>query len=105
MTDFPTALLALVTGFGALTIWSVELVRVLVDRRNGRERRSSWLVMCLTAMVVSVGTLASAMAIGMARGVVILAIDPMVLSFVASIGRGALFTAGVLVLLSPRPER
>ena len=103
MNETPWAtFLALATGVGALIMWVIVLVQSVVRRRTGEERRASWLIMPITAILVSIGALASAVAMG--QGMLGLAIEGPILTLLASAGRGALFTAAVLVLLAPHPE-
>jgi len=103
MTETPWAtFLALATGLGALIMWAIVLIQALVRRRTGVERRASWIVMPATAIVVSIGTLASAVAMG--QGMLDVVIEGPILTLLASIGRGALFTAAVLVLIAPKAK-
>jgi hypothetical protein len=90
------------TGLGALVMWVIVLIQALNRRRAGVERRATWVVMPATAIVVSIGTLASAVAMG--QGMLDFVIEGPILTLLASVGRGALFTAAVLVLLAPHPE-
>ena len=88
---------ALVTGTSAVIIWAAVFARSVRAYRRGNERRH-WVVMPTTALLASLGTLASAIGYAMQRGVVVIDVNPEVLSMVASMGRGALLMAGIIVL-------
>ena len=95
--------IALLSGVLAALVWVIVLVRVLVALCQGRERRATWLVMAVFATLASIG--ASASALAMSRGLIGVQVDPVLLSFIASVGRGALIAAGVIVLTTYRPGR
>ena len=102
-TRFP--LLAIMTGLGSTVAWGLVLVREFWAVRHGVERRgSSWLIMPISAFLVSIGTLASAIGFAIVRGVIQLDIDVDTLSVISSMGRGALLMAGLIVLTSYRPR-
>jgi ABC-type transport system involved in cytochrome c biogenesis permease subunit len=97
--------LAILTGLGSMLAWGLVLVREFWAVRYGVERRgSSWLIMPISAFLVSIGTLASAIGFAILRGVITLDIDPDTLSIVSSMGRGALLMAGLIVLTNYRPR-
>ena len=108
MIDFDPRLpiIALLTGSASAVIWALVLVREFLALRQGKERRgASWLIMPLSAFIVSIGTLASALGFAAQRGVVVIAVSGDTLSLIASMGRGALLAAGIIVFLTLRPPR
>jgi energy-converting hydrogenase Eha subunit E len=103
-TRFPY--LALITGIAATIMWGVVLFRSIRARREGMEHRgAAWFVMPLSAFIVSIGTLASALGFAIQRGAIDIDISSDTLSLIASMGRGALAAAGAIVLASYRPRR
>lgn len=93
------AALAMLTGSVAVLTWSVILGRTLAARLTGCERRRQFsLVMPLAALLTALGFTASAWAYAQGFGGLPY-IDRDILTLTASIGRGALATAGILVLL------
>lgn len=100
-----TVLVALTTGFGSVLVWSGVLVRSVRAYRARVEHRALWLAMPVSALIVSVGTLSSAIGYAIQRGVIVLDIDPNVLSLVASMGRGALFMAGLIAAAAYAPPK
>ena len=98
-------ILALASGALAVVVWLVVLVRTFRAREAGLERRRApSLVMPISALIVSFGTLASAVGFANQRGFLIMAIDADALSLVSSMGRGALVAAGLIYLFSYRPR-
>ena len=95
--------IGLVVGSAAVGVWSLVLVRSLWAWRTVEERRASYVVMAGTAFLASIGTLASAVGFAVQRGVLELAVNPDVLSAIASMGRGALLTGGLIVATHYRP--
>ena len=99
-------ILALVTGFGAMLVWGIVMVRAVWAWRVGIEHRGmAWLIMPLGAFLAALGTVASAIGFAAQRGLVIINIDPDALSLVSSMGRGALLMSGLIVLAHYRPRR
>ncbi len=90
--------LGLASGAAAVCLWLVIFTATLRDVYCHRERRWSWVLMSGTALVASIGTLASAIGYGMQSGVIVLDIYQPLWSLVASVGRGALLAAGAIVL-------
>ena len=102
MTDW-TASIALATGIGSVVMWAVVLVREML--RVGTERRRNWWGIPALALVVSVGVLASAVASGgWVIGIDLDSTSRTALTLIASVGRGALLTAAVLMLIAPHPR-
>jgi len=97
--------IALATGGLAVIVWTILLVRSIWAYRDERERRWHWLVMPTVGVLASLGTLASALGFAMQRGVFTeFAADPILLSFVSSMGRGALAMGGLVALMLYRPR-
>ena len=103
--DPAVPVIALGSGAGAVLIWAVVLIRSLIAYRVHAERRRPGLVMPIAALVTAIGTLASATALATSRGTISLGIDPNTFSLIASMGRGALLMAGLIVLAHMRVER
>ena len=59
-------------------------------------------MMAGTALLASIGTLASSIGYGMQQGVIVLDIPQPWFSLIASMGRGALLAAGAIVLTHTR---
>lgn len=97
--------LGLASGTAAVTIWTVVLVRSLRDWRRRDERRVTWVMMAGTALLASIGTLSSSIGYGMQSGVIFLDVPQPLFSFIASVGRGALIMAGLIVLTHARPPK
>jgi hypothetical protein len=97
--------LGLVTGLAAVAIWTIVFVRSVLDWSRRDERRVTWLVMAGTALLAAIGTLASSIGFGMQVGVIHLDIPQFLFSFIASVGRGALLMAGLIVLTHARPPK
>lgn len=103
--NFPQheAALALVLSGLSIFVWSILLGRCLAHRMHHKERRGGTSVMYLVGVIVSVGFFASAF--GFAQNTDLVEpdlISPTVLTFVASIARGALFMGGLLLLVANR---
>ena len=104
MTD-TVPVIALTTGFGAFFVWCLVLLRTIIAWSRGCERRTSWVLVPVTSVIVSAGMLASSLAFGISSGVVVIEIDAGVLSLIASMGRGAMLAAGAIVLAEYHPNR
>jgi hypothetical protein len=91
-------LTGLVTGMAATVLWALLLVRVLLHRHSGIERRASWVLMCGTALLASLGALASAIGSAQTIGTIDWGIDYYTLVFFTNVGRGALAMAAALLL-------
>ena len=96
--------IALATAVAAIVAWSWVLVRSLRAMQIHHERRPMWVVMPISALVVSIGTLASAIGLAQFAGTIDLAIDADTLGIISSMGRGALLMAGVIAAATYRPE-
>jgi hypothetical protein len=96
--------LGLLTATGATLIWAVVFVRSARAYLVHAEHRLTWLTMASGAFLASVGTLASAIGFAVQRGILPAdVVSPDVWSFIASVGRGALLMAGLIVLTHYRP--
>jgi hypothetical protein len=103
ISDGFAAALSIATALGAVVVWGIELVRSLNAYRTGKEERChAWLIMPLAAFVTALGMSASALAFSASRGFN-LSLDPVALSLIASMGRGALFVSGLIILTHYRP--
>ena len=105
---FSTVLpLGLFLSGASVLVWSVLLGYHLVNRY--RERRRVATLMYLTGVIVSVGTFASSFGFAISSGAIsfgeLNAQLQTIVSFVASIGRGALLMAGILLLATHITER
>lgn len=97
--------IALISGFFAVAAWTLLLARSVWAYRMAAERRWAWLVMPLVGLLASLGTLAAAFGFAASRGIIgPLWLDPTTLSFISSIGRGALAAGGLIALLMYRPR-
>jgi hypothetical protein len=96
---------ALSSGVAAVVVWALVFVRSLIARRRRVEQRVSFVLMSATALLASVGALASSIGFAVSMGTLDWAISRDLLAFVSSIGRGALFMAGMIVLTHYRPPR
>ncbi len=96
---------ALTTGALAALVWSVVFCRSVNALRRGVEHRKSYVLMSGTALIASVGTLASSVGFAIQRGAIPEFIPPDVLSVVASAGRGALLMAGLILVTHYRPPQ
>lgn len=105
MNSVAAVYLGLASGLAAVVIWSVVFVRSMLDWSRRDERRVTWLLMAGTALLASIGTLASSIGYGMQIGVVDLDVPQPIFSFIASLGRGALLAAGAIVLTHARPPK
>lgn len=86
-------MVAIVVSLVAVAAWAAVLI---AQARADDERRTS-LMMPVTALIASLGTLASALGFAQQTGTLTLNIDPQILTLVASMGRGALAAAGIIV--------
>ena len=84
MSSEAAVYLGLASGAAAVCLWLVIFGRTLLDLRHHRERRAPWVLMAGTALLASVGTLASAIGYGMQTGVIVLDIWQPTFSFIAS---------------------
>lgn len=96
---------ALVTGSMAAVIWAVVLVRSVRAWLDGVEHRASYVLMAGTAFLASVGTLASAIGYAIQRGAIPEIVPPDLMSFIASVGRGALLMGGLILVTHYRPPK
>ena len=87
-------LIAIGASVIAIIAWGLVLVRSLLER----DQRKLSLMMPVTALMASLGTLASALGFAQYAGVIDISISPQVLALVSSMGRGALAAAGIIVL-------
>ena len=94
---------ALAVGLAATAVWSVVLVRSVHAWRTGIEHRSSYVLMSGIAWMASMGTLASAIGFAMQRGAIPDTAPPDFMSFLASVGRGALLMGGIIIATHYRP--
>jgi hypothetical protein len=94
---------ALAIGAAAAAVWSVVLVRSVRAWRAGIEHRASYVVMAGTAWLASIGTLASAVGFAIQRGAIPEVVPPDLMTLIASIGRGALLTGGLVIVTHYRP--
>jgi hypothetical protein len=97
--------IGLLVGGLAVVIWAIILVRALLEWKHQQERRMAWVMMAGTAFLASVGTLSSSIGFGIQSGVLDLNVSQPALSFIASVGRGALVMGGLIVLTHARPPK
>lgn len=102
MTNDFAVWLGLLFGGMAVGIWSIVFIRTMRDWRHQDERRAQWVMMAGTALLASIGTLSSSIGFGIQAGVLDVNLSQPALSFVASLGRGALVMAGLIVLTHGR---
>jgi hypothetical protein len=93
----------MVTGTAAVVIWALVLVRSLAAFVDNVEHRATFVMMAGAALLASVGSLASSIGYAIQRGVIAVDVPPDALSFIASLGRGALLMAGLIVATHYRP--
>jgi hypothetical protein len=96
-------IVAVATASLAALVWAVVLARSARAWGRGVEHRSSYVLMAGTAFIASVGTLASSVGFAMQRGLLPEFVSPDAMSFVASVGRGALLMAGLILVTHYRP--
>ena len=96
--------LALITGACATLVWFVVVLRVLEAIARRKEHRTTYIGLIIMGLLVALGTLASALGSAMVRGEIVLDIDRDTISLIASMGRGALLMAGVIVLTTYHPS-
>lgn len=104
MTDLSAeALMALLLSGIAVFLWSVLVGRCFVRR----QWRLVNLVMYIVGLLASVGSFASAWGFAMSLDGLssFPDLDPIVVTMVASIGRGALLMGGLILLILGRPIR
>jgi hypothetical protein len=87
------------TGMIAVTLWAVLMLRVLLFRYRGVERRASWVLMSGTALLASIGALAAAIGSAQTLEVVPSLVPYAVLVFLTNVGRGALAMAALILLI------
>jgi hypothetical protein len=93
MNETPAAeFVALVTGIGAVLIWTTLLFLTVRHHKRGAA-----LSMALVGTLASFGACASALAFAGQLSEA-LRVSPQALTFVASMGRGALIMGGLIVL-------
>lgn len=97
--------LALTIATGAVVVWGWVFFRTIKAYVAGSEHRLVWLTMAVGALLASVGTLASAIGFAVQRGFLPSVVPPDTWSFIASMGRGALLMAGLIVLTHYRPPK
>lgn len=94
----PTAI-GIAVSIAAVVIWSYLLLRSAA--KYGHEQRRLWFAMPVGGLIASVGTLASAWAgYASVHGIVF---DPVAISFIASMGRGALLMGGIVAIFYYQP--
>lgn len=103
MIEMPGAWAALIVSGAAVLVWGALMGRVVT---GSREPRVAFLAMPAVGLVASIGTFASALGYGMSSGLIPDGALPSDwLTFVASMGRGALLMGGLMVLLSYHPPK
>lgn len=97
---------ALFASLAAIVVWVLVLIRVfaLAIWRDD-DRRFTAFMMPLVGLIASVGTLASAIGYAQQIGSLDWHIPNDTLTFVASMGRGALLIGGLMVLIAYHPRR
>lgn len=109
MTDFTGPVVgAIATSIVALVVWTAVVIRIYwCSNKTHTERRFSTTVMPLVGWVATLGTLASAIGFAQSAGVYDFGLDRGTLTFIASMGRGALLMGGIMVLVyySPKPRK
>ncbi len=94
--------LAIITSLGAITVWGVLFVRTVRHRKHKERRRewhAMWTTLVLVGLLASLALLATADRLAQQQGYVITILPAEALTFIASVGRGALLMGGLLVLL------
>ena len=106
MIDDPTfPVVALAIGSAASLVWGAVLYRSIRAWRAGSEHRASYVLMAGTAFIASLGTLASSIGFAIQRGVIPEFVPADAMSFLASVGRGALLMGGLIILTHYRPPK
>ena len=106
MIDDPTfPVVALAIGFAAALVWALVLYRSVRAWRAGSEHRASYVLMAGVAFTASLGTLASSIGFAIQRGVIPEFVPADFMSFLASVGRGALLMGGLIILTHYRPPK
>ena len=98
------SLLALVTGAVALVAWTAVAARAWTWNRLNRSRVVRPMVTPVALTIVSLGALATGY--GYAQGHLLLPVQlpTDLLTFVGSVGRGALAMAGIYAVLNDEPK-
>lgn len=98
-------IVALAIGCAAALVWGVVLYRSVRAWRSGVEHRASYVLMAGIAFTASLGTLASSIGFAIQRGLIPEFVPPDAMSFLASVGRGALLMGGLIILTHYRPPK
>jgi len=98
-------ILALGVASGAVVVWGLVFARTVRAYVLRIEQRLVWMTMATGALLASVGTLASAIGFAVQRGFLPAVLPTDTWSFIASVGRGALLMAGLIVLTHYRPPK
>jgi hypothetical protein len=98
-------ILALTTSALAVAVWGVVFVRSVRAYVTHIEHRLVWMTMAIGASLASIGTLSSAIGFSIQRGFLPEFLPMDVWAFIASVGRGALLMAGLIVLTHYRPPK
>jgi hypothetical protein len=96
---------ALTIGLMAAFVWGCVLARSIGAWRRGYEHRASYVLMAGTAFIASLGTLASSIGFAMQRHLIPEFVPADFMSFLASVGRGALLMGGLIILTHYRPPK
>ena len=97
--------IAIATGVLATVIWTVVFGRSLRALGEGTEHRKQFVLMAATAWLASIGALSSSLGYATQLGLIGWSVPLDAMTFVASVGRGALFMGGLIVLTHYRPPR
>jgi hypothetical protein len=97
--------LALAIAISAVVVWAWVFIRTVRAYALHIEQRLVWMTMASGALLASLGTLASAIGFAVQRGFLPSVMPPDFWSFLASVGRGALLMAGLIVLTHYRPPK
>jgi hypothetical protein len=103
MTCLRSIDLSLLLGAAALIVWALVLVRSWKAMRH--ERRAYWIAMPITGFLTALGLTATAIRFGQSLCLGSAIIDADVLTALANMGRGAILTAGLIVLTHYRPPK
>jgi hypothetical protein len=97
VTTLPSV--GLLTGITSVLLWLILFIRIMRGYRTGTERRVSWVLMSLTALLASCGALAAAIGSAQTIGTIDWNVPYYALIFVTNVGRGALIMAALLLLM------
>lgn len=104
MIDPPVfPIIGLSVSSAAVAVWVIVVVRSIQAYHRGVEHRREFVIMAFSALIIAIGTLASAIGFAAARGLLPMVLDPDLVSMIASMGRGALLMAGLIVATHYRP--